>query len=154
LEEKVEGPILLATHGTENAVRAEDEAFELSRQLGLPVTALYVVHENWAKVIGADWLTSYSTRRTFIRHAESELKKRADAVLDAAAAKGRGAGIEVRRVIRIGEPGQAIGDEAREMKAGLIVMGGRARKRSKEFKARIKMDRFLREAPCPVLVIP
>ena len=55
----MEGPILLATHVEPGERgRAEDEAFELSRQLGLPVTALYVVHENWAKVIGADWLTS------------------------------------------------------------------------------------------------
>jgi len=55
--------------------------------------------------------------------------------------------------VRVGDPGEAIVDDARERGSDLIVLGDVCKGRSEEYKARINSGKLLRSAPCSVLQV-
>ena len=65
--------ILIATHGTDGAKKAEAYAVGLARALGAELHGLYVIHKGWGSLVGIEWLHSSETRMEFYRYAESEL---------------------------------------------------------------------------------
>lgn len=63
-------------------------------------------------------------------------------------------GIPVEHAIGPGHPAQTIVDEARRVGADLIVMAASGRSRVARFFVGSTTDRVVREASCPVLVVP
>lgn len=142
--------ILVATHGTEGAKKAELCAIGLARALGAEIHALYVIHKGWGSLVGIEWLHPSQVRMEFYRYAEKELYRRAGEVLDDLTR--RGEGVDITTAVSVGEPFEVIAKTARDLDADLIVIGPAGSGRSEEYRARIPLKRLLKKAPCPVLV--
>jgi nucleotide-binding universal stress UspA family protein len=142
--------ILVATHGTEGAKKAESYAIGLAREFGSELHGLYVIHKDLSSLVGIEWLHSSHVRMDFYRYAESEFYLRAKEVLDAFGEHARG--MEVTTAVKVGEPTEVIADEARDKGVDLIVIGGSSNGRSEEYKAKVSLKRLVKLAPCPVLV--
>jgi len=142
--------ILVATHGTAGAVRAEAYACFLARALDAALHGLYVIHSGWASLVGIEWLHSSRVRMDFYRYAESEFHRRAEEVL--AHLRSVAGDRDFTTAVRVGDPAEVITDEARVRAADLIVIGGRSPVRSEEYRARLSVKKLLKQAPCPVLV--
>jgi len=145
--------ILVATHGSKGAVEAEQYALDLARTLGAELHALYVIHKGWGSLVGIEWLHSSEKRMEFYRYAEAELYRMADEALGKFAQRAAACGVSVTTSVRVGDPGEAIGDDARERGSDLIVLGDVCKGRSEEYKARINVGKLLRSAPCSVLQV-
>ena len=145
--------ILIATHGSKGAVEAERYALDLARTLGAELHALYVIHKGWGSLVGIEWLHSSERRMEFYRYAESELYRMADTALGKFAQRAADCGVNVTFSIRVGDPGEALVDDARERGADLIVLGDACKGRSEEYKAKINVGKLLRSAPCSVLQV-
>lgn len=143
--------ILVATHGTRGAEKAELCAIGLARALGAELHGLYVIHKDWGSLVGIEWLHSSEKRMEFYRYAESQFNIRAEEVLKAFVE--RAAGMEVATSVKVGDPAEVIAEEARDRQTDLIVVGGNSNVRSEEYKARISLKRLMKLAPCPVLVV-
>ena len=142
--------ILVATHGTEGAKKAELYACKLARVFGAELHVLYVIHSGWSSLVGMEWLHSSNTRMDFFRYAESQFNLRAKEVLEAFT--DIATDIKITTSVKVGEPTEIILEEARVHHSDLIVIGCASRVRSEEYKARISMKKLLRFAPCPVLL--
>lgn len=145
--------ILIATHGTEGAKKAESYAIELAGALGADLHGLYVIHKGWGSLVGIEWLHSSEKRMEFYRYAESELYRMADVALTGFVQRAEAHGLNVKSSVRVGDPGDVIAEEAMDRHIDLIVIGGNSDVRSEEYKARISLKRLMKLAPCPVLVV-
>ena len=66
--------VLLCTHGTEGALKAESFVFEQSAlNPDLQVTVLTILDEDWRDMTGDDWLNSSKTHTTFLDHVEEQV---------------------------------------------------------------------------------
>jgi nucleotide-binding universal stress UspA family protein len=146
--------LLIATHGTKGAKKAESYAIEMANAFGAELHALYVINKDWGSLVGIEWLHSSEKRMEFYRYAESEFYRRAEEVLEAFKENTKSApcGFEVATAIRVGELAEVIADEAREKGVDLIVIGGSSNGRSEEYKAKVSVKKLLKLAPCPVLI--
>ena len=142
--------ILLATHGTEGAKKAEQYSYELAKVFGAKLHGLYVIHSGWGSLVGIEWLHSSHTRMEFYRYAEAQFNLRASEVLESF--RKFAADIKVSTAVKVGEPTEIILEEAKAYHADLIVVGSVSSIRSEEYKARISMKKLLKFAPCPVLL--
>jgi nucleotide-binding universal stress UspA family protein len=64
------------------------------------------------------------------------------------------ANLSVEHVVGPGQTAQAVIEEATQIGADLIVMAASGRSRVARFFVGSTADRVIREAPCPVLVVP
>lgn len=143
--------ILIATHGTEGAQKAESYAIGLARQSAAELHGLYVIHKDWSSLVGIEWLHSSEKRMEFYRYAESQFNIRAEEVLRAFAERAKG--IKVATSVKVGDPAEVIAEEARDRQIDLVVIGDKGNVRSEEYKARISLKRLMKLTPCPVLVV-
>lgn len=142
--------MLVATHGTEGAKKAESCVIGLAREFGSELHCLYVIHKGWSSLVGIEWLHPSRTRMEFYKYAETVFIRSADEVLEALMK--HSTGIEVTTSIRVGEPAEVIADEAIDKGVDLIVIGSSSNKRSEEYKAKVSLKKLVKLAPCPVLV--
>lgn len=63
-------------------------------------------------------------------------------------------GADVSFGVRAGTPADVILDEARELDADVIIVGASGRGRVQRFVLGSTADKLVRQAPCPVLVLP
>jgi nucleotide-binding universal stress UspA family protein len=145
--------ILIATHGSKGAVEAEHYALDLAATHDAELHALYVIHKGWGSLVGIEWLHSSEKRMDFYRYAEAELYKMADAALSGFVQRAMARGLTVTTSIRVGDPGEVIVSESRELGPDLIVLGDACKGRSEEYKAKINVGKLLRSAPCSVLQV-
>ncbi|MBI5076135.1 MAG: universal stress protein [Nitrospirae bacterium] len=143
--------ILVATHGTENAIQAELHAIQLAQALGARLHGLYVIHKDWGSLVGIEWLHSSEKRMDFYRYAESELYRMADAALAGLVQRAGAHGITVTSSVRVGDPGTVIAEEAGGTNADLIVIGSNGSKTSEEYRAKVSLVKLMKAAPCSVL---
>ncbi|NJB69247.1 nucleotide-binding universal stress UspA family protein [Desulfobaculum xiamenense] len=144
--------ILVATHGTPGAQRAEQLAARLAGDWGARLTVLSVVNADWSLMTGDDWLNSSATRNHFADYVEAEIDREMRAVWERI--REQIAPLDPAFVRRVGPLEQSITDAARETGADLIVVGTRQQRQAPGFRARLD-DRLLHpELPCPLLVAP
>ena len=144
--------ILLATHGTPGARKAEELAARLARETGATLTVLSVVNEAWKDMTGDDWLNTSTTRNTFRRYVEGqiegeigELRKRLTPALE---------GLNPQFVSRVGTLDEVLAETARDVGADVIVVGTRQKKQAPGFKDRLDPKRLHPILPCPLVVAP
>jgi len=143
--------ILVATHGTENAIQAESYAIQLATVLGADLYGLYVIHKGWGSLVGIEWLHSSEKRMVFYRYAESELYRMADAALTGFVQRAAAHGLNVQSSVRVGDPGDVITEEAGAFGVDLVIIGSCSNGRSEEYRAKISLNKLLKSAPCSVL---
>ncbi len=147
--------ILLCTHGTPGAQRAERWVFEEWLNGGPPpkVTVLTVLNEDWKWMVGDDWLNTSRTRRQFMQHVvdqvSEEIREDWQRIQDSFPQASRAAFVQV-----VGSVEETIARTAKQSGCDLIVMGPYQKKQGKGFKDRIRAKTFHPLLPCPVLVAP
>ncbi len=143
--------ILVATHGTEGAVRAELYAMQLAQALDADIHGLYVINKDWGSLVGIEWLHSSEKRMDFYRYAESELYRMAETALENFRQRAAKTALSMTTSVRVGDLAEAIAEEARERGADLIIIGSSGRERSEEYRAKVSLKKLLKSAPCSVL---
>ncbi len=153
--------ILLCTHGTEGAQKAEALVFQaLSADPDLLVTVLTVLDEDWREMTGDDWLNSSKTHTAFLDHVEEQVgaeiaeewQRIRDSYPQAA---------EVKFLQRTGSIAETITGVAEERGCDLIAIGpwyqskgfltGHARKGLRDTLKNKTLHPLL---PCPLLIAP
>ncbi len=143
--------ILLATHGSDGAQKAEDVALRLAKENKAKLSVLYITHASWATMPGIDWLNRSNTRMRFARHMEEELGNDAKIIIENFQKKAKKAGVKADIIKVVSEPYDAIIEQSKKIKPDIIVIGA-PQKRSKVYKYRIPYQKFLQEISCPVLI--
>lgn len=136
--------VLLATDGSDDAVRACRTAAELSRKLG---AELHVVH------VGLQWylfVHDYMSPGQYERLKEERQKVLDEQVAEIEARGGRVAGSHLKMGRRVDEE---VINLARELGAGLIVVGSRGLGTLSRAMLGSDSNNIVHHAHCPVLVV-
>ncbi len=153
--------ILLCTHGTDGAKKAETFIFEkLKADPRLNVTVLTVLDEDWRQMTGDDWLNSSKTHTTFLDHVENQMNEEiAEEWLRITTAYPIAE--QAKFLQRTGNIAETITRTAQELGCDLIVIG--PWQKSKKFsihstrvglKATLKNKELHPLLPCPLLIAP
>ncbi len=146
LQEQVFATVLVPTDGSVASIGAAELAFRLLRGGRGALTILFVV----------DRAVLSELRRFGERsdaEVESELREHGRRYLQLLEREARKAGIEVRTVVREGDPFEEIVALAREMDADLIAMGHVGQRGPTRILLGSVTERVLDYAHCPVLVV-
>lgn len=114
--------ILLASHGTEGAIAAEDMALRICTPAGR-IDRLVVVPEFWRNMTGDDWLNNGATRDRFRDYLDDTLRQDIDQQCQRVSQKASDRGLTCQHVVLLGEPEKALLRQARTHAYDLIVMG-------------------------------
>lgn len=138
--------VLVPTDGSEGAIQAARLAFRLAKTFDARVTLLYVVD---AMVL--DELVHFSERKeTDVRREFEEAGRHFLTYLEELAGK---EGLEVRTLIRQGEPFEEIVGTADELGVDLIAMGHVGRRGPRRILIGSVTERVIEFSHCPVLVV-
>jgi len=143
------GPLLLVVDGSEVAIAASHLAVGLSKPLGSPLTAVYVVDTATMDYLMQLRIFVQDERDEF----EAELEQNGQRCLDAVASLGCAAGITVQTVLRKGRFHSTVLHEARRLKAGIIILAGWSQSITRKDAATVERQLLLDQAECPVLVV-
>ncbi len=153
--------VLLCTHGTEGAQKAEAFIFKkLTVNPGIKVTVLTVLDEDWRLMTGDDWLNSSKTHSAFLDHVEEqvgeEIKEEWQRIKDTYPITS-----QVHFLQRTGAIEETITRVAAELNCDLIAIGPYRKSRrfltthmEKGLRARMKNENLHPLLPCPLLIVP
>lgn len=144
--------LLLCHHGTRGAAAAADLAAEIALPGLTTVVHCLVVPDLWSGMQGDDWLNDATTRDAFGAYVEKMLAEEARAVSRAIEAQCRARGVAYRAALRFGEPAAVALAVAVEVGADLCVIGPPRRRGEAGLRSRMRLERLLRDLPCPLLV--
>ncbi len=136
--------ILIATDGTKCSKKAESVGIELAKKISAKVITLYVFD------VGAISIMDVSSDE-FDRLAKSEVEKgeRSLKNLEKLAVKN---GLDLEEVLREGDPVTEILKISQEYGIDLVVIGSHKRKGLKKLICGSVSDKFIKDAPCPVMI--
>lgn len=132
--------VLLCYDGSEESKRALERVAEIATSVAVEVTVVSV----------AEPLYHERPYSGFADPAEEEEHRR---LLDAATAELKSRGVEAEGLERVGEPGEAIVEAARELGAGLVVVGSRHHRLIQRLLLGSVTGEVVDEAPGDVLVV-
>lgn len=135
--------ILVATDGSEAAETAVEHATALAGRFDAPLYGIAVVDER----------TEYDTGIVDPEEARRHLRERADGWLEELEATASDADVAVETTVRSGVPHEEILEYATERDAGAIVLGSHGRSSFKGALLGSTVDRVVRTANRPVLVV-
>lgn len=135
--------ILVATDGSEAATTAIDHAIALAQRFDAPLYGIAVVDER----------TGYDNGIVDPEEARRHLEERAAGWLEDLETTAMDCGVAVETAVRSGVPHEEILDYAAEHDAGAIVLGSRGRSSFKGALLGSTVDRVVRTADRPVLVV-
>ncbi len=145
--------ILLASHGTEGALAAENKVLEMCAD-GIRVTHLLVVPEFWKDMLGDDWLNNSSTRRRFEDYLETELSREMHGhvrrIQDRLAKKS----VDTAHEVILGKPDRCLIDACEQSAYDLVVMGSPRPRISRGLRSRMMTRYVARQLKAPLLVVP
>ncbi|MCC6922797.1 MAG: universal stress protein [Nitrosomonas sp.] len=116
--------ILLASHGTEGAIVAENMALQVCAPAGR-IDHLVVVPEFWRNITGDDWLNNGATRDRFRDYLDDTLRQDIDQQRQRVSQKASDRGLTYQHVVLLGEPEETLLHQARMHAYDLIVIGAR-----------------------------
>jgi nucleotide-binding universal stress UspA family protein len=137
--------ILVATDGSENAVKAASYGVNIAKATGADVYALYVISTEHAvatrTVMG--WSEAF----------EEQLANKGEAAIDHVEKLGEEAGVKVEPVFLKGIPAEKILEYAEESNIDLIVMGTHGLTGVKRFLIGSVAENVVRHSKVPVMII-
>ena len=134
--------ILIPTDGSEYNMKAVEKGLSLAKLTGASVTALYVVDRGFLAGMPAD---------AMITDILSLLRKEGKETLEKVRKMGADMGVEVRTIIREGDPAAEIVEEAKNN--DLIVMGTLGKGALDRLLLGSVAEKVVRHAPCPVMLV-
>lgn len=145
--------ILIATHGTNGAKKAEELALEIACQNEAELFALYVINSNWSSLTGIEWLNASHTRMKFYRHLETELYKKAEKTLGDINNLAVKRGVKINNIISVGVPEDVLVDECLKNQIDLLVLGRKAKGERAEYKYSLQLKKIKNHVSCPILLV-
>ena len=153
--------VLLCTHGTDGAKKAERFVFEkLEADPKLKVTVLTVLDEDWRQMTGDDWLNSSKTHTTFLDHVENQMDEEIAEEWQRIKAS-YPAAEQATFLQKTGNIAETITKAATELGCDLIIIGPWSK--GKKFsihstrmglRATLKNKELHPLLPCPLLIVP
>lgn len=131
--------LLLATDGSVCSEAAVTQALGLAVRHDSALTAVSVAYTN-------------DEFYALAHSAVDKLVEQADSLLNKVKEQGAGSGVEVKTVVRQGEPYEAICSLAGELNSTLIIMGSHGRKGLTRLLMGSVTEHVVGLAPCPVLI--
>jgi len=144
--------ILLATHGTPGAGKAEDLTSQWARQYGAKVTVLSIINEAWGDMTCDDWLNTSATRNRFRSYVASEIAMEIEAVW--ARIRKKFDGVKIDFLSESGKLEDVMANAAEKVGADVVIMGAWQKKQAPGFKDRFENKRLHPQMPCPLVVMP
>ena len=142
--------LLVPTDGSELSVRALDQAIGLAKLLGAQLTVLHAQPPVPLPILGLGDAIDPVTIDTMMR----ATREGAEAVMDAAIAQVRAAGLQAtQQPVEHASPHLAIVTAARELGCDLIVMASHGRRGLEGLLLGSETQKVLATSPCPVLVV-
>lgn len=145
--------VLLASHGTEGALAAEQMALSMCCK-GAKLHHLIVVPTLWQGMTGDDWLNNGSTRDTFRRYLEGEIGREVDQHCERVSNNAEQNELEYISEIVLGEPDECLINSSQKNDFDLIIMGSPRPKGIKGLRSRMKTESLVRSLGIPLLVVP
>ncbi len=153
--------ILLCTHGSEGAQKAEKYVFEkvMQENPDISLTILTIIDKDWCVMTGDDWLNSSGTRNRFMNYVDEQLGREVSADWDRMRST-YPVPDHVRFIKVVGDIEVTIAEVAEKIASDLIVVGGFNKKpfrltsvkMSPGLAATIKNDKLHPILPCPLLI--
>lgn len=144
--------VLLASHGTEGAMAAEEMAIKVCHK-GARIHHLIVVPSLWEGMTGDDWLNNGSTRNTFRRYLESELGREVDEHIQRVRGLAEEHELEYTNEMVVGEPDDCLLKASQKESFDLVIMGSPRPKGKTGLRSRMATN-VTRDLPIPVLMVP
>ena len=144
--------ILLATHGTPGARKAEALALQWARQYGAKVTVLSIINEAWGDMTCDDWLNTSTTRNNFGSYVASEIAKEIEGVWKRV--REDFDDIEIDFLSKGGKLEDVLAEAAEKADADVVIMGAWQRKQAPGFKDRFENKRLHPQIKRPLVVAP
>jgi nucleotide-binding universal stress UspA family protein len=145
--------ILVPVDGSQESMKATEEAVSYAKKFGAEMTLICVVEvENDVSYTELGIVASgeyLGLRDTLIGIKKESSEKLLDAIVE----KVDGAGVEIKRLIKVGSAHPEIIEEATRGKYDLIVMGHRGLNPVKRFFMGSVAKRVIEDAPCSVLIV-
>jgi len=153
--------ILLCTHGTEGAQKAEAFIFaQMESDPELKVTVLTVLDKDWRMMTGDDWLNSSKTHAVFLDHVEEqvgeEIAEEWQRIRDSYLAASQAVFLQ-----QTGGIAETITKVAGELGCDLIAIGPYCRSKGfltgqggKGLRDTMKNKTLHPLLPCPLLIVP
>ena len=144
--------ILLATHGTPGARKAEQEALKWAKEYGAELHVLMIMNEDWKHMTGDDWLNTSTTRNKFGDYVTEQVNYEMDLLQERL--EKELSDVDVTFIRRGGNIHTVLCDTASEIGADVIVIGAFQKKQAPGFKARFENKHLHPILPCPLVVAP
>ncbi|MDH5766954.1 MAG: universal stress protein [Gammaproteobacteria bacterium] len=145
--------VLLASHGTEGALAAEQMALKLCSK-GSQLQHLIVVPTLWKGMTGDDWLNNGSTRDTFRRYLEGELSREVDEHISRVSKAAEEHELSYSQNVIVGEPNECLLDASTKENFDLIIIGSPRPKGKKGLRSRMLTDLITKNINVPILIVP
>ncbi len=146
--------VLLASHGTEGAMAAEQMAIKMCNAQDTGLHHLIVVPTLWQGMTGDDWLNNGSTRNTFRRYLESTLEKEVEEHIARVKQLADDNGLSYTNEIVIGEPDECLLKATEKHKYELVVVGSPRPKGKSGLRSRMMTQPVSRALQTSVLMVP
>lgn len=144
--------ILLTTHGTPGARKAEVLAREWADRYGAKVTILSIINEAWGDMTCDDWLNTSTTRNTFGSYVAGEISREIGTLWDRLRQEFQG--VDIDFLSKAGKLEEVLVEAAREVDADVVIMGAWQQEQAPGFKDRFENRRLHPQMPCPLVVAP
>jgi nucleotide-binding universal stress UspA family protein len=144
--------ILLTTHGTPGARKAEVLAREWADRHGAKVTILSIINEAWGDMTCDDWLNTSTTRNTFGSYVAGEISREIGTLWDRLRQEFQG--VDIDFLSKAGKLEEVLVEAAREVDADVVIMGAWQQEQAPGFKDRFENRRLHPQMPCPLVVAP
>ncbi|MEW8505340.1 MAG: universal stress protein [Candidatus Thiodiazotropha sp.] len=145
--------ILCASHGTDGARAAEEQALRLCHN-DAALHHLIVVPEFWKGMMGDDWLNNAVTREKFGNYLEGQLDGEVAEVVERLDRATRETGAEFSFESHFGEPAECLLGASRGSAFDLVVIGSPRPKGMQGLRSRMDIGRLVRELKIPLLIVP
>ncbi len=145
--------VLLASHGTEGALAAEQMAFKMCGK-GTHLHHLIVVPTFWKGTTGDDWLTNGSTRDTFCRYLESELGREVDENFKRVGKTAVDQEVDYTNDMVVGEPDECLLNASLEQQYDLIILGSPRPRGKSGLRSRMITNALTNKLTTPLLIVP
>lgn len=155
--------ILLCTHGSEGAQKAEEYVFNslLPKSPAAQLTILTIVDKDWSIMSSDDWLNTSTTRTQFKDYVDEQLTREIGA--DWERIKNKFPQAEQAKFIKVaGGIEETIAEVAEKISSELVVIGAFNKKPKRIFSvkmapglaATLSNEKLHPLLPCPILTVP
>lgn len=145
--------ILLASHGTDGAVAAEQTVMQMCAR-GSQLHHLVVVPDLWKGMTGDDWLNNGMTRNRFRDYLESELENEVREHVSRLQTEAQARDIDYTSEVVVGKPEACLLEASQRADYDLIVMGSPRPKGIQGLRSRMKTETLVQNLTAPLLIVP